>query len=315
MKKLNLLLIGLGQMGKIHKRVLDENNDTNLVGVVDSSFEKKYEIKDGVKYFNKIKDVDFEKCEVDAVIISSTTKSHYEIANRLINKNIPLLIEKPLSTDIVEVNKILDTAIKNDVVIRCGLIETYNPIFKYLKNINLKNIISINIFRHSPKVDKNRKLDNVLFDLTLHDIAVLGYLFNNPELSSVNSNFGINENSNESVNILCSFEGTNVMISTSRESQLKIRTWEILTKNNLYKIDLMQKNIHVFDSGFTNSPDVNNLVTSNANYKSISFVNHPETAQIQLNSFIENIKQNELDLDHIENVKYSHENIYNIFSS
>jgi hypothetical protein len=105
------------------------------------------------------------------------------------------------------------------------------------------------------------------------------------------------------------------MISTSRESQLKIRTWEILTKNNLYKIDLMQKNIHVFDSGFTNSPDVNNLVTSNANYKSISFVNHPETAQIQLNSFIENIKQNELDLDHIENVKYSHENIYKIFSS
>ena len=315
MKKLNLLLIGLGQMGKIHKRVLDENNDTNLIGVVDSSFEKKYEIKDGVKYFNKIKDVDFEKCEVDAVIISSTTKSHYEIANRLINKNIPLLIEKPLSTDIVEVNKILDTAIKNDVVIRCGLIETYNPIFKYLKNINLKNIISINIFRHSPKVDKNRKLDNVLFDLTLHDIAVLGYLFNNPELSSVNSNFGINENSNESVNILCSFEGTNVMISTSRESQLKIRTWEILTKNNLYKIDLMQKNIHVFDSRFTNSPDVNNLVTSNANYKSISFVNHPETAQIQLNSFIENIKQNELDLDHIENVKYSHENIYKIFSS
>ena len=314
MKKLNFLLIGLGQMGKIHQRVLNENSNTNLVVIVDSSFSKEHENIDGVDHFNKIDNVDFDKNDIDAVIISTTTDTHYEIAKKLINKNVPLLIEKPLSTSDFEVERILNDAKQKNVIIRCGLIETYNPIFDYLKKLELNNVTSINVFRHSPKVDINRKLDNVLFDLTLHDLAVLGFLFDKPKLTIYGSNFGKNENSIESVNILCSFNNTNVMISTSRESQLKTRTWEILTKNNLYKVDLMQKNISVFDSGSTNSLDVNNVVTSNANYKSISFVNHPETAQVQLNSFIENIKRNKLDMDHLELIKYAHDNIHKISS-
>ena len=97
MKKLNFLLIGLGQMGKIHQRVLNENSNTNLVVIVDSSFSKEHENIDGVDHFNKIDNVDFDKNDIDAVIISTTTDTHYEIAKKLINKNVPLLIEKPLS--------------------------------------------------------------------------------------------------------------------------------------------------------------------------------------------------------------------------
>ena len=44
MNRLNILLVGLGNMGKIHKRVIESNNNTNLVGVVDSSFKKKLEL-------------------------------------------------------------------------------------------------------------------------------------------------------------------------------------------------------------------------------------------------------------------------------
>ena len=189
MKKLNFLLIGLGQMGKIHQRVLNENSNTNLVVIVDSSFSKEHENIDGVDHFNKIDNVDFDKNDIDAVIISTTTDTHYEIAKKLINKNVPLLIEKPLSTSDFEVERILNDAKQKNVIIRCGLIETYNPIFDYLKKLELNNVTSINVFRHSPKVDINRKLDNVLFDLTLHDLAVLGFLFDKPKLTIYGSNF------------------------------------------------------------------------------------------------------------------------------
>ena len=43
MSLLNILLIGLGNMGKIHKRVIENNDDTNLFGIVDTSFKKKHE--------------------------------------------------------------------------------------------------------------------------------------------------------------------------------------------------------------------------------------------------------------------------------
>ena len=145
MKKLNFLLIGLGQMGKIHQRVLNENSNTNLVVIVDSSFSKEHENIDGVDHFNKIDNVDFDKNDIDAVIISTTTDTHYEIAKKLINKNVPLLIEKPLSTSDFEVERILNDAKQKNVIIRCGLIETYNPIFDYLKKLELNNVTSINV--------------------------------------------------------------------------------------------------------------------------------------------------------------------------
>ena len=79
MKPLNILLIGLGNMGKIHNRVIESNNNTNLIGVVDTSFKKKYEIKKGVKYYNNLKLIDFESELIDAVVVASTTNSHYGV--------------------------------------------------------------------------------------------------------------------------------------------------------------------------------------------------------------------------------------------
>ena len=40
MNPINILLIGLGNMGKIHKRVIENNNGINLYGIVDTSFKK-----------------------------------------------------------------------------------------------------------------------------------------------------------------------------------------------------------------------------------------------------------------------------------
>ena len=60
MSLLNILLIGLGNMGKIHKRIIENNDDTNLYGIVDTSFKKKHETINGVEYFNELQLVDID---------------------------------------------------------------------------------------------------------------------------------------------------------------------------------------------------------------------------------------------------------------
>ena len=252
MSPLNILLIGLGNMGKIHKRVIENNDDTNLFGIVDTSFKKKHETINGVEYFNELQLVNLDDGMIDAVVISSTTSTHFEIAEKFLARRIPVLVEKPISTEKNEFKKLINFASDQDTILRCGLIEIYNPIFNYIKELNLDDIISIHIYRHSQPAPSQRELDNVLFDLTLHDISVLGYLFENPNLKPVGQNFNLVEDSIESVDLLYSFEGINVFISTSRESQIKIRKWDILTKNKLYKIDLMQKAVDVYESGSIN---------------------------------------------------------------
>lgn len=310
MSPLNILLIGLGNMGKIHKRVIENNDDTNLFGIVDTSFKKKHETINGVEYFNELQLVNLDDGMIDAVVISSTTSTHFEIAEKFLARRIPVLVEKPISTEKNEIKKLINFASDQDTILRCGLIEIYNPIFNYIKELNLDDIISIHIYRHSQPAPSQRELDNVLFDLTLHDISVLGYLFENPNLKPVGQNFNLVEDSIESADLLYSFEGINVFISTSRESQIKIRKWDILTKNKLYKIDLMQKAVDVYESGSVNYTPTN-LLDSKVNHSALSFSNHTETAKIQLNEFINNIQNNSIDKNHIELVKYSHNEINN----
>ena len=311
MNPLNILLIGLGNMGKVHKRVIENNESTNLYGVVDTSFKRKHEIVDGLEYFNDFHLVNFDDELIDGVVISSTTNTHYEIAKQFLERNIAVFLEKPISIDKSEIEKLLILASSQETIFRCGLIETYNPIFQYIKGLNLNDIISVHIYRHSQPVAGQRKLENVLFDLTLHDISVLGYLFGNPDLQPIGQNLNLVQNSIESADLLYTFEGKNIFISTSRESQIKIRKWDILTKNKLYQIDLVQKSIDIYESGTVNFTPTN-LLNSKVNHSRLSFVNHIETAQIQLNAFINNIHNNKLDENHLEIVKYAHDVIYNI---
>lgn len=311
MSPLNILLIGLGNMGKIHKRVIENNSQTNLFGIVDTSFKKKHEKINGVEYFNEIHLVNLDDGLIDAVVISSTTRTHYKIAEKFLAKKIPVLLEKPISTEKNEIEELLNLAKAQNTIFRCGLIEIYNPIFNFIKELNLNDIISIHIYRHSQPASPERELDNVLFDLTLHDISVLGYLFENPNLQPVGQNFNLVEDSIESVDLLYSFEGINIFISTSRESQIKIRKWEIITKSKLYKIDLMQKSLDIYESGSINYTPTN-LLDSKVNHSVLSFSNHIETAKIQLNEFINNIQNNILDENHLKLVKYSHNEIVNL---
>ena len=191
MSPLNILLIGLGNMGKIHKRVIENNSQTNLFGIVDTSFKKKHEKINGVEYFNEIQLVNLDDGLIDAVVVSSTTRTHYKIAEKFLAKKIPVLLEKPISTEKNEIEELLNLAKAQNTIFRCGLIEIYNPIFNFIKELNLNDIISIHIYRHSQPASPERELDNVLFDLTLHDISVLGYLFENPNLQPVGQNFNL----------------------------------------------------------------------------------------------------------------------------
>ena len=45
MKDINILLIGLGNMGKVHKRIIENTKNVSLVGILDSSFNDNFLLK------------------------------------------------------------------------------------------------------------------------------------------------------------------------------------------------------------------------------------------------------------------------------
>ena len=111
-----------------------KNNSCSNPYVVDSNPDsiKGYE---NINYFKNLDEVINDKiAEIDGVILSTPSLMHLEHSINFIENDIPLLIEKPLTSTENDDNKILDMCIKRNSILRCGLIELYNPVIEELSN-------------------------------------------------------------------------------------------------------------------------------------------------------------------------------------
>jgi predicted dehydrogenase len=74
----NILLIGYGNMGKNHFRVLNENTAVKIAGVVDPFINKSEWKNASIPVYSELKEVPTES--YDAAIIASSTETHFQLA-------------------------------------------------------------------------------------------------------------------------------------------------------------------------------------------------------------------------------------------
>lgn len=304
MKK--ILLIGSGKMGSIHRRVLNNSSLGSIEVVVDNKFKEDYKIADGVHLFKNFSDFKKSNIIIDGAIIASPTNSHFKISKDLLKLKIPVLIEKPISLNFKQTTELLDYSIKQQTILRCGLIEIYNPMFEFIKKNTLTDIISIHIFRQSPKLIDSKIPGDVVSDLTLHDISVLFSVFDMRKVNLIGSNAIKVDNLIETVDCLFKFNNISVFVSSSRQSQVKTRLWRIQTSDKLYLLDLIKKEIQIYELG-TSEFINNNLVDQKNRTSIISFSNYEETASIQIKEFLMNLERKKIDLDHLKIIRNSHD--------
>ena len=108
-KKINFGIIGTGHIGNYHIQQALNIKIINFVGVFDivskqaNKIAKKYKIK----AFNSIDEL-LDKC--DAVSIASPAQTHYMIAKQALKHSCHLFIEKPITTNVEEAQKIIEIA-------------------------------------------------------------------------------------------------------------------------------------------------------------------------------------------------------------
>ena len=111
------------------------------------------------------------KRRVDAAIISTPAENHFETAKILIQKHIPLLIEKPFASDEVQCFELIKLAQKYKVPILVGHTENYNPavtLFKKLLDAPLKSIAGIRTSQNG-----GLKKTHIISELMIHDLAII----------------------------------------------------------------------------------------------------------------------------------------------
>ena len=129
-KIINIAVHGVGTIGKRHLMAMNENQNVNLSGIIDISDEaKQFCDNKNIPVYKNLIDLR-KKSEIDGVIISTPTILHYKNTLAALKLGLDVLIEKPISAEILEARTIAKVAKENNCKVLVGHQRRFYPIGK-----------------------------------------------------------------------------------------------------------------------------------------------------------------------------------------
>jgi predicted dehydrogenase len=170
MTRLPVAVIGVGHLGKEHARILSSLADVELVAVVDPNRAQAEAVA--------------QRCQtracaehgsllgtVRAAVIAVPTAYHHSVARDFLNAGVPLLVEKPLASNLAQAQELAQLALDQGTLLQVGHIERFNPAFEELQSrlIHPRYIICERFSGFS-----GRSTDvGVVLDLMIHDLDLV----------------------------------------------------------------------------------------------------------------------------------------------
>ena len=115
---------------------------------------------------------------VDLAVVAVPTVDHLDVAGRLIEAGVHVLVEKPIAVDLVQADAMIATAARRGVVLAVGHVEFYNPAVQELLASG-RGPRFVEVERMSPFSPRSLDVDVVL-DLMIHDLQILHALDPSP---------------------------------------------------------------------------------------------------------------------------------------
>ncbi|MCI0483033.1 MAG: Gfo/Idh/MocA family oxidoreductase [candidate division NC10 bacterium] len=176
-RKVRVAVIGVGHVGQHHVRIYRELPGVELVGVVDIDPAKLQQSSEcqGVAAFQDYRDL-FGR--VDAVSVAVPTVLHVPIARDCLERNLDVLVEKPLAETLEEAEELTDLARRRGRILQVGHVERFNGAVRALHRM-VKTPGFIECHRLSPFPQRGTDVD-VILDLMIHDIDIILSLVKSP---------------------------------------------------------------------------------------------------------------------------------------
>ena len=241
MTKLRVAVIGAGHLGKIHARLLSTLDSVDLVAVADPSPSAQKQILEQsdvqvVSDYQKILD------DIDAAVIATPTRFHYEIASECLFNNVHTLIEKPLTDSVMDARLLVELAERQQCVVQVGHVERFNAAIQHAAAV-----VGQPKFVQAERMSgyTYRSIDiGVVHDLMIHDIDLVNSFFDG-KATQINANgisvFGENEDiAHARVEFDC---GGVANLTASRCSFHPVRQMQIFGTEGYAQVDLANHSV------------------------------------------------------------------------
>ena len=238
-------VIGIGNMGWHHARVLSLLKDAELVGVADPDPDRGQLAKEqfGCGWFADYREM---LSEVEAVCIAVPTLLHHAVGLACLDAGLHVLIEKPIAASQEEASALIASASRNGRLLQVGHIERFNPAFRELiKVVANEEVVVLEARRHSPHADRANDV-SVVLDLMIHDLDLVLELAQAPVVSLAAAGGRSAEGPIDYVNATLGFaNGVVASLTASKMSHRKIRSLSAHCRASLVETDFLNHNLHI----------------------------------------------------------------------
>lgn len=232
-------IVGLGHLGKIHLKLINEISTFTLSALYDID----KEVMANLPYQNNVKLCGSynELLELsDAVLIVTPTSSHFDLASGAIKKGKHVFIEKPATNNPDDTKTLINLAKEADVIVQVGHVERFNPAFTAAKQF-ISHPIHIDIQRLACYNKRGTDV-SVVLDLMIHDIDLLFSMMPSKIRKIAASGAAIVSKTADFATARIEFDnGCIANLTANRVALSNERKMTIFQKNTFINIDLLNK--------------------------------------------------------------------------
>lgn len=246
-------VVGVGNMGRNHARVLAELGVLKVVGDADRNVAASV-----ANAFRAEVAADPERAleGLDAVVIATPTATHHDLAAKALEQGVHVLVEKPIAETAEQAKDLVQRARKSGRVLAVGHVERHNPVVKFAKDAlgtgQFGNLITAHARRVSNFPGRIRDV-GCIKDIGIHDLDVVRYLAGAEAekvycaAGTVTPNLGFEDHAN----ILLKFKnGVSGVVEVNWLTPRKTRTLTLTCLKGLVEVDYMEQVATVSSSTF-----------------------------------------------------------------
>jgi predicted dehydrogenase len=237
-------LIGAGQFGQNHARVVHRSPRAELSVIVDSDPDRARTL--AAQYNCPALAAAAEMPpEIDAAIVAVPTIHHCDVGLPLLEAGLDVLIEKPIAPDLESASRLVAAAAKFGRILQVGHLERFNPAVVALEaRARLPLFFEI----HRMSVFHPRSLDvDVVLDLMIHDIDIVLNLVGRPLQEVRAAGIPVLSGKADIANVRLQFEGGCVAnLTASRVSTERVRKLRLFQPRQYLSLDYTRQDLASF---------------------------------------------------------------------
>ncbi len=254
---LKIGLFGVGHLGKIHLRCIQElQSHFQLIGFFDPDDERASDIENNfhIKRFHSEQELMIAS---DVVDIVTPTPTHYQLAMKAIENGKHIFIEKPITSTPNEARSLLSAAKEKGIKGQIGFVERFNPAFLAIADENIEPMF---IEAHRLAGFNPRGTDvSVVLDLMIHDLDIVLKLVNKPVKNVFANGVAIVSSTEDIANARIEFEnGAVANITASRISLKNMRKFRLFSPKAYISMDFLDKKTEIIS--LSDVPNDNNAM-------------------------------------------------------